>query len=260
MQKFVFGMPTLIELSNIEECVAVCKDLGLHFIEINMNMPQYQIGIIDIKSLKKAYDCGIFFTFHLDENFNIADFNNEITNGYLCTIQLTIDIAKMLNVSVINMHMAEGVHFKLPNGKIYLFEKYNDFYMNSLKKFKDYCIEWVTGSRIKICIENCSGYLPFQIKGIEYLLESDVFQLTYDIGHCYCAKNIDEQFIMENKKRVYHMHIHDAHGDKCHLVLGSGNIDLKEKLSLAKSQNCYCVVETKSLSGLRESIKYLQNL
>ena len=117
MQKLVVGMPTLIELSNIEECVSVCRELGLQFVEINMNLPQFQIDRIDFPSLKKAHDSGVFFTFHLDENFNVADFNKEISQGYLRTIKLTIEAAKTLDVSVINMHMAEGVHFKLPNGK-----------------------------------------------------------------------------------------------------------------------------------------------
>lgn len=38
-----FGMPTLIELSTISDCVKLCKELNLDFIELNMNMPQYQV-------------------------------------------------------------------------------------------------------------------------------------------------------------------------------------------------------------------------
>ena len=32
-----FGMPTLIENKTLEENIALCKELGLQFIELNMN-------------------------------------------------------------------------------------------------------------------------------------------------------------------------------------------------------------------------------
>lgn len=37
----IYGMPTLIQCESLEECIALCKELGLDFIEINMNLPQY---------------------------------------------------------------------------------------------------------------------------------------------------------------------------------------------------------------------------
>lgn len=33
------GMPTLIELPEIEDCAALCSKLGLQFVELNMNLP-----------------------------------------------------------------------------------------------------------------------------------------------------------------------------------------------------------------------------
>ncbi|WP_259473503.1 hypothetical protein [Clostridium estertheticum] len=39
MKKIDFGMPTLIETNSIESCVKLCKELGLDFIELNMNLP-----------------------------------------------------------------------------------------------------------------------------------------------------------------------------------------------------------------------------
>ena len=34
-----FGMPTLIENKTLEDNIALCKRLGLKFIELNMNFP-----------------------------------------------------------------------------------------------------------------------------------------------------------------------------------------------------------------------------
>ena len=37
-----FGMPTLIENRTLEDNIALCTSLGLRFIELNMNFPEYQ--------------------------------------------------------------------------------------------------------------------------------------------------------------------------------------------------------------------------
>ena len=34
------GMPALIELPEPEDCGALCRELGLQFVELNMNLPQ----------------------------------------------------------------------------------------------------------------------------------------------------------------------------------------------------------------------------
>ena len=62
-----FGMPTLIENKNLEENVALCKELDLKFIELNMNLPEYQIEKLEEVSYFKeiAQRAGIYFTIHL---------------------------------------------------------------------------------------------------------------------------------------------------------------------------------------------------
>lgn len=51
MKKNVWGMPTLIELNGIEENLSLCTSLGLDFIELNMNMPEYQPDKIELDRL-----------------------------------------------------------------------------------------------------------------------------------------------------------------------------------------------------------------
>ena len=55
---FHFGMPTLLEFENLEANVKYCKDHNLEFVEINMNMPEFQVEALDaehLKSLMKKY-------------------------------------------------------------------------------------------------------------------------------------------------------------------------------------------------------------
>ena len=74
---------------------------------------------------------------------------------------------------------------------------------------------------------------------------------SYGIG------GTDEEFIMKHKDRLYHIHLHDACGKKNHLALGTGEIDVKKYLCLAKEQNCRMVLETKTIDGLKESVEWL---
>ncbi len=46
------GMPTLIELRSPEDCAELCRELGLQFVELNMNLPQYQTDQIDPDRLR----------------------------------------------------------------------------------------------------------------------------------------------------------------------------------------------------------------
>lgn len=59
----LFGMPTLIETNTLEACAALCREHKLDFIELNMNLPHYQLEEIDIPRFKDvANKYGIFYT------------------------------------------------------------------------------------------------------------------------------------------------------------------------------------------------------
>ncbi len=253
-----FGMPTLLELDTIEDCAALAVELGLDFIEINMNMPLYQVERMNAEALRRASADKLYFTFHLDENFNPSDFNRGVAEAYVRTAMETIRLARAIGAPVVNLHMAEGIAFKLPDRKVHLFEKYRPQYLQGMMEFREACREAAGESGVKICLENTDSFQPFMREAIEMLLECDCFQLTLDIGHSHCAGGVDEAFFLTHADRLAHMHIHDAEGGRCHLVLGGGEIDLAERLALAARRNCRCVVETKSVEGLRASVGWLK--
>ena len=39
----MLGMPGMIELDSARDCARVCRELGLDFVELNTNFPQYQL-------------------------------------------------------------------------------------------------------------------------------------------------------------------------------------------------------------------------
>lgn len=255
-----FGMPTLIEIDSMEDTLKRCKELGLSFVEINMNLPQYQVehleNIAHLKSLKERYQ--VEFSVHLDENLNVCDFNRAVADAYVDTVVRTIRAAKALDISILNMHMNHGVHFTLPGRKVRLFEQYFQEYMTSWKHFRTVCENEIGDSHLKICIENTDGYREYEKSAIEFLLQSGVFGLTWDIGHSNAAANTDEAFLLANKENLRHFHIHDGLGKNDHLTLGTGEIDLHQRLNIAKTCHCRCVVETKTLDALNKSVLWLR--
>jgi len=253
-------MPSLIEAKTPESCAALCRELGLSFIELNMNLPEYQAGALDAGRLKAvAEEYGIFYTIHLDENLSPCDFNGRVAEAYTETVLRTVGIAKQLKAPLLNMHLHSGVYFTLPDRRVYLFEEYENEYLRKLTAFRDVCTAAIGASPLKICVENCGDFAlgSFMTKGLELLLESPAFALTFDIGHNAAAAYADEKTVMQHADRLCHFHIHDAKGRKNHLPLGDGDIDLAKYLALAKARNCTAVLEVKTVEGLRRSMGWL---
>lgn len=255
------GMPTLIEIQSLEACAALCCELGLSFIEINMNLPQYQADRLDVRQLTKiASHYGIHYTIHFAETLNPCDVNDHVAAAYTETVLHTIEIAKRLSVPVLNMHLVEGIFFTLPDRKLFVFDMYEEAYLRKLSAFRDQCAAAIGEADITICVENTGGYerTPFLLKGLDCLLMSSAFGLTFDIGHNATANFMDEPVILKRAEKLRHMHIHDARqGKSNHLVLGTGELDVAKYIRLANQHSCRQVFEVKTVEGLRQSVKWL---
>ena len=255
-----FGMPSLVEAKTVEQCAAVCRDLKLDFIELNANFPQFQPVKLDGEELKKiAKENGIGYTIHLDDDLNIADFNDYVRDAYCRTVSETIALAKIAEIPVLNMHLAKGAVYTLPQRKLYFFEEYLEEYLERIRHFRQLCEKEIGSSGIRICVENCGGWEPFHRAAVDALLESPVFGLTMDIGHNFCAGGMDEPVFAEKRSRLNHMHMHDAlRPGKDHLPLGEGEMDIFAHLALAEQNDCTVVLETKTEEGLRRSVRWLR--
>lgn len=253
-----FGMPTLIELDSLSDTVSLCKALGLRFVELNMNLPWYQPDKLSADMLSPFLDGTVYFTIHLDENLDPWHFNPLISKACTDTALAAIRVAGETGIPVLNMHMNHGVYFKLPGQQVYLYSRFRDEYMRKTRGFRDACEQAIGNRAIKICVENCGGFTDFELEALDLLLQSPAFALTLDIGHSHAAGGRDEPFILQNLGRLTHMHIHDAIGEKNHLPLSSGEIDIAARLALAQAHNCRCVLEVKTVEGLKASVKHIK--
>ena len=269
-----FGMPTLIENRTLEDNITLCKELGLSFIELNMNFSEYQIDKLENIDCfyKKADEAGIYYTIHLDENMNIADFNPLVREAYLETVRRTIEVAKLFvklkdkygkkeQSLILNMHMHHGIYITLPDKKVQMYDRDFDVYMEYITQFVKKCEKWIGDVDIKIAIENTDGFREYEKRAIESMLESNCFVLTWDIGHSKALGETDVPFVLEHKDKLCHFHIHDGSENppKNHLALGDGEIDLAERLEKAKGCNGRCVLETKTVEALKKSVEWLKH-
>ena len=266
------GMPTLIELPELADCAQLCRELGLQFVELNMNLPQYQADRFEpamFRQIQEEY--GIYFTIHLDENLNVADFNPLVSAAYLETVRRAIETAKKVlclrdrygdpsQPLVLNMHMNHGIYITLPDRKVQMYERDFDTYMKSFAAFRCRCEEWIGGADVVIAIENTDGFREYEKKAIEYLLQSPKFGLTWDIGHSKATGEKDLPFLMSHQSKLVHFHIHDGSEvpPRNHLALGDGEIDLHERLRFAEGCHARCVLETKTIEALEKSVEWLK--
>ena len=120
-----YGMPTLVECKDIEECALVAKRCGLDFIEVNMSFPQYNPKNSDVnlyRRLSEKYN--LFYTIHADEQLNPFDFNSDVSDCYFSVMAECIDFAKAIGAPVINLHLLKGVYVTLPGKVILLTDVY----------------------------------------------------------------------------------------------------------------------------------------
>lgn len=249
-----FGMPFLLEHASIADAAALCKKLGLQFVELNMNFPPCGPDALDARqllALQREY--GVYFTLHLDENLNPLDFSAAVRKTYTDIALQAIALARDIGAPVVNMHWPRGVYITLPDRKVYLFQKYSEAYTRHTLAFRAACERALAGGDTLLCVENTNGFAPHEADVLDTLLACPQIGLTLDIGHSHCAADADMPFYQARLGRLRHMHAHDARGKSCHLPFGAGEIDIKARLALAKRAGARVVLEVKTVQALTDT-------
>lgn len=254
-----YGIPSLMEYARPESLVHFCAEQGFRFVELNMTYPWFQAGAIDVPTLASlAESSGIYYTIHLHDQVNPFEFSPEMRQASLENIFHAVDIAKALEVPRITMHLLVGMYSSIAGKKVYLNQHFLEKYLSLVETFRDEITRRLVGENVAFCIENTNGYTPFQKEAIRRLLESELFGLTYDVGHDFKTGNMDAPFVLEHRDRLKHFHIHDCDRNANHLTLGTGQIDIVKELELVRQQDCSAVIEVKESNALIDSRAYLE--
>lgn len=253
-----YGIPTLMEFSDPNDLAAFCAEHGFGFVELNMTFPWFQEDAVDaeaIRALKKKY--GIGFTIHLHDQVNPFEFSPALRKGSLENIRFALRLARELNMPRITMHLQPGTYSTINGEKTYLYARCKDRYLSYVRSFIQLTEDVLKGSETLLCIENTSGFQPYQTDAIGLMLSSDSFGLTFDIGHSFKAGGEDERFMLANADKLRHFHIHDCSAKANHLALGAGGLDLIRYVSMAAQYGCSVVAEVKESGALIRSREYL---
>lgn len=104
-----FGIPTFIG-KTLEECAAHCQQLGLRFVEVSMDFPEYQPERINVDRFAEiAEKYGIYYTLRLEGALNPWEINDRAA-AYTETVLDTVDIAKKLSIPI---------EYALSSGRLY---------------------------------------------------------------------------------------------------------------------------------------------
>lgn len=253
-----FGMPTLVECKNLEECCRVARECSLDFVEINMSFPQYQPERLDMAEARRlAVEHGLFYTIHADEQLNPFDFNERVSECYFGVMRDTIRTAIAIGAPIINMHLQRGVYVTLPEQVILLTDVYFREYEKRVRAFIKMCEDEIGTAPLRIAIENVDSnpFTESQERVLPLFMESPVFALTLDTGHEDCLGGKDTHVFEKYPNRLMHLHLHDSNGKKPHLALGDGELDIKGKLAAFCGYTC--LIEVKTVEGLKRSAAYL---
>ena len=252
------GMPQLYEFDTIEDNLKLAKELGVDFIELNLNFGycREEMEAKTVADLLKKYNIEATLHFYDEADFGIYD---EVVEAYTTLLERYAKLAEGY-IKQINMHLIPGPVVTISGVKNYIYEKEYDSYIKRLiKNFKNaekICNEY----GINMVIENTDN-IPAFCKRVYKDLHKEGFKFCYDIGHDHLSYDIVWDTLKEIDLPFNEFHIHDAKDrKKCHLALGEGILDIKKFKDLAEKNNAYVVLEVKQSSDLVVSVPLFKNL
>ena len=247
-------MPILVEFHSLSENIDLCKKLNLDFIELNLDIPYCFIDRLDTNSLKNNN-----FTIHLSEKFDVGELNNSLRNFYLNEIEKIISFGIKYNIFKYNLHLDPGIHFSLPNKKIFIYEKYIDDYLRAYEDSCNILSKIANKYNATILFENVKVE-SYTLKVIDIIAKYDNLFFTLDLGHNIRYGNLAKEKFMEYSNKIKHIHLHDFNGSKDHQELFTGILNVKDELDFCKQHSLDVLIEVKRKEELINSVNKLRNL
>lgn len=253
----LLGMPQLYEFDTIEENLILCKELGLDFVELNLNFGycRAEMEAKTVCDLLKKYNLQATLHFYDEADFGSYD---EVVEAYLILLDRYASLGKGY-IKQINVHNIPGPVVTISGAKNYIYEKEYDVYIkrliNNFKRAEEICKR----NDINMVIENTDN-IPSYMKRTYKDLYDNGFRFCYDIGHDGLSYDIIYEINKELNLPFDEFHIHDGTRKKCHLALGDGEIDIKKFKDLAIKNNAFVVLEVKQKSDLLVSVPIFNKL
>lgn len=250
------GMPQLYEFDTIEENLILASELGLDFIELNLNFGYCRQEMEEGKLLPLLEKYNLEATLHF---YDEADFGSydEVVDAYLVLLKRYASLGKGY-IRMLNIHNIAGPVVTISGVKNYIYEKeysqYRTRLIANLKKAERICRD----NHIRMVIENTT-VAKYMTKTYADLFAAG-FRFTYDIGHDDNDHDMLWNILQDLPLKFDEFHIHDGNRKTCHLALGEGSIDIKKFKRLAEENDAYVVLEVKQKRDLVLSVPYFRAL
>lgn len=255
-----FGLPIFIDIKTLDEHVEICRESGLSFIEIDMDIYQFNMDKIDslFENINKVND--IYFNISLPVSYDFGSFESGLRGLYRDNLNAIIEKSEKNRVHSINYTINPGIGYSFFEDQVYLYDKhFKDFKENTLESLSK-VIESCDSKGIDFLIKNNGfWYRNYMRKIINYLLGFKRVGLTWDIVNDAASDYKEKIFIMENLHRIKSLYISDYLNDHRNQPLFSGNIDLSSYFSIAKRINADVLIDVKTLNEFKNSLKLLRD-
>lgn len=221
-----------------------------------MNLPMYCPEALPSRLVRQAREqSGIAFTLHLPEELDLGTFHGAMREGYLNRALQAVRWAWEAGIPLVNMHLNAGVYYTLPERRVYVYDTVREQFRGNLLRSIEVLRREAERAGAALCVENTGQWhLPHLAEPLQEMLDTGLVWLTWDTGHDGAAGLADRPFIHKNRSRLRHMHLNDYAGDRCHLPLYTGDLDVAGALAAAGSAQCAVIVEVKTVRALEESV------
>lgn len=251
-------MPLLYEFENVEDNLILARELGLDFVELNLNFGYCRREMEEktLKSLLERY--GMKATLHFYDEADFAAYP-EVVDAYLVLLERYCALGQGY-VESVNVHLCTGPVVTIAGVKNYIYDKEYDVFeenlLANLHRAETICNRY----GIAMTVENTDHLPSFAAKAYK-AMAGEGFLFCYDIGHDHISAGKLDTIRQELGLSFRELHFHDAKdGKKCHLALGEGTVDLKKYKDLALSQDAWVNLEVKQSEDLRVSVPLFRAL
>ena len=158
-----------------------------------------------------------------------------------------------------NIHLDPGIHFSLPDKKIFIYQEYLNDYLDAYKDSCDILSKIASKYNATILFENVK-IESYTLKAIEVISNYENLFFTLDLGHNIRYGNIAKEEFLKYENKIKHIHLHDFNGSKDHQELFTGLLNTKEELAFCNKHNLDVLIEVKRKEELINSVNKLHNL
>ena len=167
-----------------------------------------------------------------------------------------ISFGTKFNIYKYNLHLDPGIHFSLPDKKVFIYQEYLKEYLNAYKRSCDLLSKIADKYNAIILFENVK-IESYTLKAIEAISNYNNLFFTLDLGHNIRYGNVAKEQFLKYENKIRHIHLHDFNGLKDHQELFTGLLNIKEELDFCEKNNLDVLIEVKRKEELINSVNNL---